>query len=441
MSRATIVPLLSAADSNAAFARFSETFSVHHPGYRLVRPALLPLVLPRSLAKRIWRTTATLLAELRRIPQQRFDSDATAWIRALGYPEAEAPWLARMTDRRSIEIATCCARADFVVGAEGPRLVEMNVGPTIGGIGVLDRYAEVFGAICGDDRGVSLPRPALPWSRALRRFAPSVRPLRVALVIASDEADIPHPYEAARYLRREGLAAEVVGVDDVRFEKGRAETPTGPVDIVYGCFTFDQLREPVYRHFADRAMACHTASGPVYFSPPAFTLFGNKAMLAHLDDAGTRATGLIAATRHLDAATRTSAIQNRAGQVLKPAVGYGGAGVVIGADCTLPAWRAALDHALDSRQPHVLQDYVEPAAIRIPSPEGLVPYHVGIGCLVFAGRFGGFLLRQTPAATHGIANCKQGATFAAATVADDAWVAREIETRRPGGTFFAGAAA
>lgn len=441
MSCATVVPLLSAADSSAASARFSETFLAHHPGYRLVRPALLPLVLPRSLAKRIWRTTAALLAELQRIPQQRFDGDAAAWIRALGYPEAEAAWLARMTDRRSIEIATCCARADFVMGAAGPRLVEMNVGPTIGGIGVLDRYAEVFDATCGDSHGISLPRPTLPWSRALRRFTPSLRPLRVALVIASDEADIPHPYEAARYLSREGLAAEVVGMDDVHFERGSAETSTGPVDIVYGCFTFDQLREPVYRRFADRAMACQTAGGFVYFSPPVFTLFGNKAMLANLDDAGTRATGPIATTRHMDAATRAFAIQNRAGQVLKPAIGYGGVGVVIGADCTLPAWRAALDHALDSREPHVLQDYVEPAAIRIPASEGEAFYHVGIGCLAFAGRFGGFLLRQTPAATHGIANCKQGATFAAATIADDSWVAREIEAHRPGDTLFAGAAA
>lgn len=424
-----IMPLLSAAEScGATFARFSQAFLAHHPGYRLVRPALLPLVLPRPLALRTWRTTAAVLAELRRVPQQRFGGDAAAWVRALGYAEEEVPWLAGMTDLRSIEIATSCVRADFVMGAEGPRLVEINVGPTIGGIGVLDRYAEVFDAICGSPPGVSFPHPARPWSRALRQFVPSVRPLRVALVIAEDEAGIPHPHEAARYLRREGLDAKVVGVDELRFKGAGAATSAGPVDIVYGCFTFDQLREPVYRRFADRAVACQAAGGPVYFSPPAFTLFGNKAMLAYLDEARIPA-GLLAVTRRLNAGTLEFAIENRAGQVLKPAVGYGGEGVVIGADCTPPDWLAALNRALDSRQPHVLQDYVEPVALRIPSPEGETDYHVGIGCLAFGGRFGGFLLRQTPAALHGIANCKQGATFAAAGIADDAWFAREIARR------------
>ncbi len=427
MTGITAMPLLSEADS-ATFARFSQHFLAHHPGYQLVRPALLPLVLPRPLALRIWRATSAVLAALRRVPQQRFGGDTAAWIRALGYPEAEVRWLEEMTDRRSVEIATCCARADFVMGMQGPRLVEINVGPTIGGIGVLDRYAEVFDAVCGNRPGVSLPRPTLAWSRALRNLARSARPLRVALVIAGDEAAIPHPHEAARYLRHAGMVAEVVGVEAVRFAGARAATPAGPVDIVYGCFTFDQLRESIYRRFVDRAMACQAAGGPVYFSPPAFTLFGNKAMLAYLDEAQMPGE-LRAVTRGLDAVTRAFALADRAGQVLKPAVGYGGEGVVIGTDCTQAAWRGALDSALDSGRPHVLQDYVEPVGIRIPSPEGEASYHVGIGCLAFGGRFGGFLLRQTPAAAHGIANCKQGATFAAAGIADEGWIAGEIARR------------
>ncbi|MES2096976.1 MAG: hypothetical protein V4459_09475 [Pseudomonadota bacterium] len=424
MSGAAALPLLAQTDFDGATAeRFSQAFLAHHAGYQLVRPALLPLVVPRALALSMWRTTAGVLADLRRVPECRFGSDATAWIRALGYPEAEVPWLAGMTDRRSIDIATSCARADFVIGARGPRLVEINVGPTIGGIGILDRYAEVFDAFC-DTRAVSLPRPCLAWSRMLRTFARARRPLRVALVVADDETDIPHPYEAARFLRQAGIAADVVGVDAVRFDGASAATPTGPVDIVYGCFTFDQLREPLYRRFADRAAACRAAGGPTYFSPPAFTLFGNKAMLMQLRNAP-----MLAATRALNAATRAFALGNRAGQVLKPAIGYGGDGVVIGPDCSPALWRAAVERALDSRQPHVLQDYVEPVAIRIPSPEGEADYHVGIGCLAFGGRFGGFFLRQTPAAMHGIANCKQGATFAAAGVADDAWFARESARR------------
>jgi hypothetical protein len=442
-----VSPLLTPAlcgspELGAAFARFPEAFLVHHEGYSRVRPALLPLKVSRRLAETIWSATAAVLARLRTIVDRRLADDRGDWIGTLGYFEDERRWLQSMIDPRSLEIATLFARADFVLGADGPRLVEVNVGPTVGGIGVLDRYSDLLESTCRElngealAEGISLPRPAALWAHALRRLSPAHRgagePVRVALVIADEEADIPHPHEAAFYLRREGLAADIVGVDGLRFHGAGAETSAGPVDIVYGCFTFDQLRVPAYRRFVERAMANSRAGGPVYVAPPVFTLFGNKSLLACLGEGTWQGKpDLLLTTRRLEPRLYDFGLKERTGQVLKPSVGYGGQGVVIGAECTPAVWKLAIEDALATDAVYVLQDYVAPVPIAMPDTEAANPYEFGIGCLSLGGRLGGLLLRQVPASRQGITNCKQGASFSAGCVADDDHVFPRAEAPRP----------
>jgi hypothetical protein len=429
--REALSPLPALGDSvclSTTFDGFAESFLNYHAGYASVRPALLPLVVPKSAVTAMWGATQTCIKELTRVQERHFGGSATALIEALGYSKADLTWLRPMMNPATIELATCFARSDFVIGPDGLRLIEMNIGPTIGGIGILDRYADLFESVVPLflDPRLSMPRPTRIWAGCLRSLADAAaaaprRHLRIVLVVADEETSVPHPHEAAWYLEREEMDVEVVQIEDVHFKGHRAEIATGSIDMIYGCFTYDQFEVPRYRQFAEAALACWAAGGPTYISPPIFTLFGNKAMLTYMnDDSNDHLYGAsVAKTYQLREKTMPSAMADRDRLVLKPAIGNGGNGVVIGRDCMPGKWEQALTSAVTGGRLHVLQEYVPPVPIDLPTSNGTVSYNVGIGCLTFHGRFAGLLLRHVPALSGGLINCKQGATFGGACIIDD----------------------
>lgn len=417
-----------------SFDRFLDSFVECHPGYSVIQPALLPLIVPSSIARSIWRTTQDCLQALKQVPINRFSEDFLALMEVLGYSRSDRHWLQTMTNPNGINLATAFARADFVISKDGVRLVEVNVGPTIGGIGILDRYADIFEVasrafLDSGLRGrIVMPRPTQTLARCLQAcFAAngSVRNhrLRIALVVADDEATVPHPFEAADYLKPEGIDAEVVRTCDISFKGRHVECLGKPVDIIYGCFTFDQMGEQQYRHFVEDAMACRREGGPLYIAPPVFTLFGNKGMLTYIDEMRpSHVTPCLAKSYRLeDQASR--AVDHQEGLVLKPRIGLGGKGVMIGRDCTPKQWIQAIETALTVPHQYVLQEYIAPMPIELPTSRGMIPYQIGIGCLALCGQFGGFLVRQAPAISGGVINCKQGATFAGACMVDDSYLA------------------
>jgi len=406
------------------FGDFGEAFEAlflsKHRGYEAIRPAG-PLVMSRSYVDELCRATETALA----VVQQRVAQQGSSILGELGYSIADQMWLAPMVQAQTLERAGVFARADFVMGVDGPRLVELNVGPTIGGIGTLDRYCDALTEYLRPTlheplaRAISMPRPVQSWSRALKRLAGSGQEdsLRIALVVADEEYEVPHPHEAALFLNRAQISAEVMTVDVAKgLISGESNRLLSP-NIIYGCFTFDQFANPRYRAFVERMLEWQASGGPLYMSPPICTVLGNKEMLSFC----SRLTGALSVARtvRLSPNNQPKAISNKDGFVLKPASGYGGNGVVIGARCSLAQWEQSLNRALLSDRPHVLQDYVSPVDIVVPTGDRNTRYEVGIGCLWFDGSLAGILLRHVPSGSDATTNCSQGATFSSAIVVDD----------------------
>lgn len=409
-------------DFAETYSRFPGTFIECHQGYEFIRPAFISLAIPCSMADVIWKATRRVLATLKALTQAEMAADPAGYISRLGYRSEDAEWLLKIAMTGDIAPAALFARADFVLGREGPRLVEMNVGPTIGGLGILDRWGERFRNSAAALMGEAAARPIVPrtpvdaWAQALRDVAGRRAP-RVALVIADEEADAPHPHEAAHFLTRTGMNAQVMTTDEVRIDGAETSIVTGePVDLVYGCFTFDQYAAAGYRRFAEEALAAQGLGGAPYLVHPLATLLGNKAALA---EPSIMADPAVAPTFHATQRLLDTAAEERERWVLKPALGHGGQEVTIGARCAPSEWRAALRRAGDSNQGWVLQEHVPAQRIEVPAASGVGQYEIGIGCISFAGRFAGLLVRHVPTEIGGPVNVTAGATFGGACILPD----------------------
>jgi hypothetical protein len=412
-----------AAGFATAFDGFLGRFVACHAGYDSCRPDLLPLLVPESTAEAISGATRDCLGGVRDILVRGLASDGSAFLEELGY-EANAGWLADMATTDAPSLFTAFARADFVLSTLGPRLVELNVGPTVSGLGMMDRYAdlatEAIGRLAGPDaaRRLTLPRPSRAWAdylRALPGMDPVGRRPRVALVIPDEDAGSVPPDEAAWALRREGIDAEVVRVGDVSFGEGSASVGGASVDLVYGCFVYAETVSPPYRAFVQRALECRAAGGPFYVAPPLVNVLGNKGFLALVGDELTEsARSLLAPTRPLVRDGLGHAAEHRERLVLKPTMAFGGRGVTLGRDCSPDGWIQLLEQASGHRGRFVLQDHLESAAFELPTARGSARYRVVLGCLVVGGRLAGLYTRYLPFDSGEVVNIGFGATFSVA---------------------------
>lgn len=418
----TVPDLAWSPEFSRAREKLSEQFVRHHEGYRRIRPELMPLVVSADLARQMWDTTRACVERLRRTVEQHLADPRDEAFHRLGYSAEQAKQFVSNSCPQELDAASAFARADFVLGEAGPCLVEVNVGPTIGGIGILDLYADVADTVLGDTAArfdapqATLPRPAAPWARALAQFIGSPRESagnrapRIVLAVTDEEADIPIPHDAARFIAAEGFDTTVARTERIRFREDRAWVDDRPVDCVYGCFTYDEILTPRYQVFVEQALRCADAGGPVYVAPPVFSLFGNKAVLTDGDDPVPLG---VPSTRTLTTDLLSWARAERERLVLKPAIGYGGRDVVIGPQVSADLWERRLTQALE--RPHVLQRYVAPNHVDLPGEDGrAAPFEVGLGCLYINGDFGGFLARCAPSGAGGVVNVHRGATFGSA---------------------------
>lgn len=245
---------------------------------------------------------------------------------------------------------------DFHVGADGPRLIEINT--NAGGALLNAILARAQRACCKEIEAlVSGPVPAKNLERTLfdmfvaewRRSGRAGLPKRVAIVDDAPEQQFMYPEFLlfAQLFRRFGIEAEVRAPEQLVFEGGALCDAQGPVDLVYNRLT-DFAFEAV-EHAPLRA-AYLTDATVITPHPRAHALYADKRNLSLLtNEARLRSWGVrepVIATLQLGI-PRTQIVATSDAERLwgerrklffKPAAGYGSRAAYRGDKLTRRVW-------------------------------------------------------------------------------------------------------
>ena len=245
---------------------------------------------------------------------------------------------------------------DFHLGADGPRLIEINT--NAGGALLNAILARAQRACCKEIEAlVSGPMPAKDLERTLfdmfvaewRRSGRAGLPKRVAIVDDAPEQQFMYPEFLlfAQLFRRFGIGAEVRAPEQLTFEDGVLRDAQGPVDLVYNRltdFAFEAVEHAPLRtaYLADAAV--------ITPHPRAHALYADKRNLSLLtDEARLRSWGVrepviavlqlgIPRTQIVAAADAERLWGERRKLFFKPAAGYGSRAAYRGDKLTRRVW-------------------------------------------------------------------------------------------------------
>lgn len=362
---------------------------------------------------------------------------------ALGVPPAQVPLLD--PDEPVGEHLLAAIRADIVTEDGVPRIVEMNIDGSVGGVPRADLLAPRFLAFFREQPvpvRLTSPPPATEARSASIRASLGLAP-GAHVVIPAFTVGIPPGIEDHRAFSR--LQAPVCeslgrhGIDAVAFPLERLATGTGgrlvaDGRVVDGVFRlFDAFSQPASPGLDALTRAVRARTTLMYTSD-ATHLLGNKMVLAWLWADLGRLPGPDRdfVRRHIPwsapagAVPAAEALARQATLVLKPAGGYGGTGVVLGPAVSPGEWRRALDAAA-AGGPHVLQQFVPGDSVTLSfthaatgqTRTAAVPFV--LGPFVFGGRATTVLVRHgTPAAQPVLSAARGAFPNTALLAADDA---------------------
>jgi hypothetical protein len=266
---------------------------------------------------------------------------------------------------------------DFHIGADGPRLIEINT--NAGGAllnALLDRAQraccdEVAALATGPVASTQLEQVFMDMFRAeWRACGRSGGPTRIAIVDDAPEAQFLYPefllFE--RMFRRFGVAAVVVSPDKLSFDGRALRDAGGSIDLVYNRLTDFSLDAPT--HAALRA-AYLAGAAVVTPNPRAHALYADKRNLSLLTDGawlrqwGVKApivetlTRGVARTERVMASSADRLWAARRKLFFKPAAGYGSKAAYRGEKITRRVWDEILAGG------YVAQEFVAPGVRRI----------------------------------------------------------------------------
>lgn len=405
----------------------SHSTKIRYAGRYLSRPVFLEAqelsVLERDLA--------LVRSALSTLPHRLYDGDLRAFARAVGMTELQAECVMRSRGP-SPRAPTHMARADLCRDATGFRLLEWNLGSTIGGIECVDMCRALLAV---PEMAAFLAKEGLVYADTYEAMLATLRsetayPVGTNPVVALVETPRSFPdvqammYDKAARWVDHGLSTMVGHLGELARSNGRLCLRGEPIDVVYRMFTFEDVLIHVSDGLLEPLLSAAERGEVVIFTPLDAELYGSKGALALLSDP-TGQVGLTPEER--DACARllpwtrpvgawvafvedgsgvdllAYVLEHQSDLVLKPSLSYGGNGVVVGADSDItPAmWRDRLAQAVNGS--YVVQRLVRPVPELFPSatPGSLAAWTVVWGVFTMWQGYAGLLPRAVPADGRG----------------------------------------
>lgn len=411
-----------------AAKRAADLSSTVYFGRCLTRPAFLG----RDEVARIEGDLRRLHEALTALPDRLFGGDLGAFARAAGMTGTQVTAI-----RRGAGTApTRLARADLYHDGTDFRLMEFNVGSTVGGAdnAVLNAAMLTHPVLAGfvAEHGLSHVDTMAELAGMLAGFPArdGGRPLFAAV-------DWPESFAEIEPLLR--TSAEVLGklgVEIVPCHLGQLDVSGGAVrldgrviDVVYRVFMVEDLLDQKSGELIDPLLRAVERGEVGMFAPMDAELYGSKAALAMLSDEANRHTLTDAERDSLDrllpwtrmvrdetvtvggerAGLLDVARERREQLVLKPTMMHGGLGVVLGWTVDADGWEAKVRAAVDGQ--YVLQQRVHGAPEPFPAAGGPVPTLLNWGVYTVESGYGGAIVRGSTTLDGSVLNSAGGAAL------------------------------
>jgi hypothetical protein len=283
---------------------------------------------------------------------------------------------------------------DFHIGADGPRLIEIN---TNAGGALLNAVLGRAQRACCDDVAALVSGPIASgalerafvdmfiaeWHAAGRQGPPK----RVAIVDEDPQQQFLYPEFLlfAQMFRRFGIDAAVLAPHELAFDGAALRDAAGPIDLVYNRLTDFALDSPGHEAFRSAYLARAAVITP---HPRAHALYADKRNLALLcDPEALRRWGAdesivqtlkagIARTEIVAASEADRLWSSRRNLFFKPASGFGSKAAYRGDKITRRVWEEILAGH------YVAQEFVPPSARRLAPDQAM---KVDVRNYVYAG--------------------------------------------------------
>jgi uncharacterized circularly permuted ATP-grasp superfamily protein len=350
-----------------------------------MRTFLRPVLVPRPDWDRLREDGKGLLELAVRVARRAFGGDALALCAYLGLPDEHASWIAVDPGPPDVLLS----RLDAFLTPAGPAFIEVN-NDAPAGFGYGDAMAGVFAELrafqkFATGRRVSYPASAPALVSAVLGAAPRGGTGIVAIVDWAEVKTRADQEILARAFERAGRRTRLVDPRELVVRHGRLWAGTDPVDLVYRRALLGELvaradeARPLLHAYRERVA--------VFVNSFRCQLSEDKALFALLSDEQYRdlltpderalAHRLVPWTRKVEQRRTVRdgrevdlvplLVAERERLVLKPAHGYGGESVLVGAEVGAAAWDSALQAAIGG--PWVAQERAAIPAEEFPVVE------------------------------------------------------------------------